>query len=210
MKELVSIIMPNYNSASFIEESIASVLSQTYENWELILVDDYSTDGSVKIIKSLIADDKRVKLIKLAENSGPAIARNRAIEEAKGRYIAFLDSDDMWLPQKLEKQIQLLGKHNLVLTYSAYHTIDENSKYINTREVPAVITYEDFILDREKVIKQLRGAGISVNESFYEFKRSKQDILDFNKSSGSWFKYAYERHYAFGIGFFPGSNIKII
>jgi glycosyltransferase involved in cell wall biosynthesis len=124
--ELVSIISPCYNSSKFISHAIESVLEQTYKNWELIIVDDGSTDNSIEIIKKYEHMDKRIKLIEFGKNSGPALARNRAINEAKGRYIAFLDSDDIWLPQKLEKQIAFMIENNIALTYSSYYLIDKN------------------------------------------------------------------------------------
>ena len=96
MSELVSIITPSYNSAAYIAEMIESILAQTYTNWELLITDDCSTDDSVKIIESYAAKDSRIKLFRLASNSGAGIARNKSIEEARGRYIAFCDSDDLW------------------------------------------------------------------------------------------------------------------
>ena len=141
----ISIITPSYNSIKFIEETILSVLAQTYQDWEMIIVNDVSTDGSEKFIEEYVKKDSRIKLIKLSKNSGAAKARNRAIEEATGRYIAFLDSDDTWLPNKLEKQVTLMQEYNLALTYSAYHTMDETSKYINTRKVKDEITYKDML-----------------------------------------------------------------
>jgi glycosyltransferase involved in cell wall biosynthesis len=146
MNELVSIIMPNYNSARFVEETIVSVFAQTYENWELILVDDCSSDDSITIIESLMAEDKRIKLIKLAENSGPAIARNRGIEEAKGRYIAFLDSDDTWHPEKLSKQISFMQEHDIALCYTGYYRIEEQSgKIIDQINVPQKVDYNELL-----------------------------------------------------------------
>ena len=142
---LVSIIMPVYNCEAYIEEALESVRQQTYRNWELIIVDDKSTDKSLVMVKNFVHQDKRIKLINLDNNMGPTSARNRAIKEAKGKYIAFLDSDDMWLPHKLQTQLSFLNDNSLVLTYSAYETIDANSKYINTRNVPEVITYEDML-----------------------------------------------------------------
>ena len=100
---IVSVIMPSYNAERFINESIESILRQTYGEWELIIVDDKSTDNTARVIESYIQKDKRIKCILLEENSGPAVARNRAIKEARGHYIAFLDADDLWMPQKLEK-----------------------------------------------------------------------------------------------------------
>jgi len=141
----VSIITPSYNSEKYIAETIQSALDQTYQEWEMIIVDDVSTDNSLQIIEKYAKKDRRIKLIRLKQNMGPASARNRAIEEAKGRYIAFLDSDDTWFPQKLKKQLAFMKKYNLVLTYSAYETMDETSKYINTRNIQEVITYKDML-----------------------------------------------------------------
>ena len=149
MQELVSIIMPNYNSAQFIAESIRSVLAQTYKNWDLILVDDHSTDDSVKVIEALVADDKRIKLIKLSKNSGPAVARNMAIEEAKGRYIAFLDSDDLWLPNKLEKQIEFMEIENILFSYGSYILIDDNGNSQGIFKAKNKVSYEDMLKTSE-------------------------------------------------------------
>ena len=95
MEDLISIIMPSYNTGEFIAESVQSVVKQTYENWELIIVDDCSTDNTDQVLQPYLAD-KRIRYLKNDKNFGAAISRNRAIKEAKGRYIAFLDSDDLW------------------------------------------------------------------------------------------------------------------
>ncbi len=146
MKELVSIIMPNYNSGRFIENSLASILAQTYENWELILVDDCSTDDSIKIVETLIANDRRIKLINLTKNSGPSVARNCAIEEANGRYIAFLDSDDLWHSDKLLKQISFMKEHNAALSFTGYYHIDEKSgTVIDQMYIPDKINYSGLL-----------------------------------------------------------------
>ena len=144
-EHLVSIIMPLHNSEKFVAEAIESVLAQTYHHWELIVVDDRSSDSSPSIVESYACKDSRIRFIHLDINVGPAKARNRAIKEAKGKYIAFLDSDDVWMPVKLEEQISFLKKHDLVLTYSAYETMDENSVYINTRYSLPSISYEDML-----------------------------------------------------------------
>lgn len=126
MNELVSIIMPSYNTAKFISETITSVLAQTYTNWELIIVDDCSTDDTDAVVRPYLADD-RIRYIKNEKNSGAAVSRNRALREAKGKWIAFLDSDDLWLPEKLEKQIAFMEKNNCRFSYTNYIEIDENS-----------------------------------------------------------------------------------
>jgi teichuronic acid biosynthesis glycosyltransferase TuaG len=125
---LVSIITPSYNSKNFIKETINSVISQTYEDWEMIIVDDCSKDDSVKFIQELIKDEKRIKLIKLDENIGAAMARNKALEMAQGRYIAFLDSDDIWLPQKLDIQLNFMKENNYAFTFTSYIPFSEDGK----------------------------------------------------------------------------------
>lgn len=104
---LVSIVMPSYNTAKYITETVESVLRQTYPFWELIIVDDCSTDETDKLVKPYLAD-ARVRYLKNNHNSGAAVSRNHALREAKGKWIAFLDSDDIWLPEKLEKQIEFI------------------------------------------------------------------------------------------------------
>ncbi|OIJ21754.1 glycosyl transferase [Anaerobacillus alkalidiazotrophicus] len=123
---LVSVITPTYNSAKFIGETIESVLAQTYTNWEMVIVDDCSSDETVRIVKEYVAGDNRIKLIQLKENSGPAIARNTAIEHACGRYLAFLDSDDQWLPHKLERQLQFMQEHEIAFSFTDYMNMNED------------------------------------------------------------------------------------
>lgn len=123
---LVSIIMPSYNTASFIGESIESVLSQTYENWELIIVDDFSKDNTDAIVK--MYDDKRIRYYKQKKNVGAACCRNFALSVANGEWAAFLDSDDLWDPKKLEKQIMFMIKNNYKFSCTARDEINENSE----------------------------------------------------------------------------------
>ncbi len=125
MQDLVSIIMPSYNTAKYICESIESVLSQTYKNWEIIIVDDCSTDDTDSIVAHYLSD-KRINYMKNEKNSGAAVSRNRALREAKGRWIAFLDSDDLWMPDKLEKQINFMEKNWYSFSYTNYEEIDVN------------------------------------------------------------------------------------
>ncbi|PLS04332.1 glycosyltransferase family 2 protein [Neobacillus cucumis] len=123
---LVSIITPVYKAEKFIAETIKSVQQQTYENWEMILVNDVSPDNSVKIINTFAEADSRIRLVNLEENSGAAVARNTAIKFSKGKYIAFLDSDDLWHPDKLMKQIRFMEKGNLPFSFTAYEIMEEN------------------------------------------------------------------------------------
>ena len=127
MAELVSIIMPSYNTAKYIAETVQSVLAQTYQNWELIIVDDCSTDDTDEVVKPFLRDS-RIRYLKNEKNSGAAVSRNRALREAKGKWIAFLDSDDLWMPEKLEKQIAFMKENGYHFSYTDYMEIDEASR----------------------------------------------------------------------------------
>lgn len=123
MAGLVSIIMPSYNTAEYIAESIQSVLEQSYTDWELIVVDDCSTDDADEVIKPYLTDC-RIKYYKNEQNSGAAVSRNHALREAKGKWIAFLDSDDLWMPDKLEKQIRYMEMNGYHFSYTNYSEIN--------------------------------------------------------------------------------------
>lgn len=123
---LVSIITPSYNCVKYIGETIESILAQTYQNWELLITDDCSTDNSCDIIEKYARFDQRIKLFKLKKNSGAGIARNNSILEAKGRFIAFCDSDDRWYPDKLEKQLKFMKNTDCSMSYSSYLTCEED------------------------------------------------------------------------------------
>lgn len=136
---LVSIIMPSWNTAKWIGESIESVINQTYSNWELIIVDDCSTDNTEEIVK--VYKDDRIKFFKNEMNSGAALTRNRAIREAQGEWIAFLDSDDLWAPEKLEKMIMFAKENDYTFVYHGYEKIDEASRPLNIYVTgPKVVT----------------------------------------------------------------------
>jgi teichuronic acid biosynthesis glycosyltransferase TuaG len=142
MSELVSIITPTYNSAKYISEAIQSVQKQTYRNWEMIIVDDCSSDNTIAIVEQFMEDDHRIHLLKLNKNSGAGVARNSAITEAKGKYISFLDSDDLWKPEKLSKQIEFMKANNIPFTFSFYDCINEDGKSLNIRvEAPKKLSY---------------------------------------------------------------------
>ena len=125
MSELISIITPLYNSENFIQDMIKSVQGQTYRNWEMIVIDDGSQDNGPNIVRKISKEDERIKLIIQKKHSGPSKVRNIAIELAKGRYLAFLDSDDMWHEEKLEKQIRFMQSNEYAFTYTGYEKINE-------------------------------------------------------------------------------------
>lgn len=145
MSPIISIITPAYNAEKTINETIQSVLNQTYNNWELLIIDDCSTDKTKEIIHNYTSVDKRIKYFKTDKPSGgPSIPRNIGIKNSNGRYIAFLDSDDIWLPNKLEEQLNFLLSHNYKFVYSNYEKISyegkRNNRFIIVRNVS---TYND-------------------------------------------------------------------
>ncbi len=161
VEPLVSIITPIFNSEKYLPLTINSVKKQTITNWELILIDDNSSDNSYKIAEEFAREDNRIKLIRNKQNLGPAITRNIGIKEAKGRYIAFLDSDDEWLPKKLEKQIKFLNSQDLAFTYSAYYIVEEgNESFVKIFFPDEEVTYE----------KALKGNPIGCSTAIYDTK----------------------------------------
>ncbi len=161
---MVSIIMPTYQSSDYISETIDTVINQTYPNWELLITDDASEDNTVEIIKKYSEKDARINLVSLYKNQGAAVARNNSLSRVKGRYVAFLDSDDLWLPDKLEKQLNFMKSKSSVFSFTCYETVDQDG---NIKEVVDMLSksrvgYDDMlkkkatmgcstvIIDREK------------------------------------------------------------
>ncbi len=136
----VSIITPLYNSEKFIGETIESVARQTHQNWEHLIIDDCSTDASYAIAKRYAEVDPRVKLFRNAVNSGVSESRNLGLQSAEGEFIAFIDSDDLWEPHKLEVQLNMLHDENGSLAYSSYLRVNEQGKVLNRVEVPSRVT----------------------------------------------------------------------
>lgn len=146
MNELVSIITPSYNSARFIETTIESILVQSYVHWELLITDDCSTDDSVAIISKYVTKDDRIKLFVQKTNQGAAAARNNSLEHVTGKYIAFLDSDDAWKPNKLERQIRFMQEKGYAFSFSHYELMDENGKLLGkVIKTPISVTYQEYL-----------------------------------------------------------------
>ncbi|HEY8402643.1 MAG TPA: glycosyltransferase family 2 protein [Cytophagaceae bacterium] len=140
---LVSVIIPVYNAAKFLDRTLQSIFSQTYKNVEIVLVDDCSRDNSSEIIDNYIPGHPEIVYHRLDKNMGAAVARNKALELARGRYVAFLDSDDEWLPEKLEKQLALMREKNVAFTYTAIEMIDEEGFVIKgKRKVRETVDYK--------------------------------------------------------------------
>lgn len=141
VKGLVSVIMPNYNTAEFLPAAIESVLNQTYTNWELIIADDCSTDESLKVIQSYSDGNDKIKLFKNEKNYGAAHMRNLALREAKGEWIAFLDSDDLWSENKLEKQVAFMEENGYDFSYTEYGRTNEKNELLGEKITgPKVVT----------------------------------------------------------------------
>lgn len=142
----VSVITAAYDTEAFIAETIASVQAQTRGDWEMLVADDASSDRTAAIVEAAAAKDPRIRLIRLNRNSGVAHARNVALAAAQGRFIAFLDSDDLWLPQKLERQVAFMQEQNAAVSYTAYRRIDETGRRLGRLiSAPLQLQYRDLL-----------------------------------------------------------------
>lgn len=194
-KNLVSIIVPVYNAEKFLEDTIQTVLNQTYTNWEMICINDCSKDNSVNIIEKYMKLDKRIKLIKLEKNSGVSIARNTGVKASNGKYIAFLDADDLWEKEKLEKQVKFMEEGEYEFSFTGYEFADENGIPNGKKvKIPQKINYKQALknttiwtstvmLDVEKLGKEIMQMPV--------FKRG--------EDTATWWKILRKIEYAYGI-----------
>ncbi|MEO1096496.1 MAG: glycosyltransferase family 2 protein [Bacteroidota bacterium] len=144
--DLVSVITPTYNSEKYIGETIKSVIAQTYPNWELIITDDASSDNTLTIVSEYARLESRIHFYQFDKNRGPAEARNNSILKSRGRYVAFIDSDDLWEPKKLAEQIDLFKKEPLCpLVYTGYNIINGHARFVKYQKVPPKATYNDIL-----------------------------------------------------------------
>lgn len=139
---LISIVMPVHNSEKYLTDTISSIQDQTYDNWELLVVDDCSVDNSHKILRNYAYTDSRIKVLRLEKNSGPAQARNKGIENCSGKYLTFIDSDDLWRRDKLEKELRFITENDYLFVYTAYDLIQEDGR--KTRRIVPVSTKIDY------------------------------------------------------------------
>ncbi len=193
MQKLVSIITPSYNSSSFILQTIQSVVDQTYSNFELIIVDDCSADNTSEIIKKHQKEDSRIHFIQLEENSGPAIARNKGIEKATGSYMTFLDADDIWKSDFIEKSIQTIDRTGVPFVFSSYERRDEDlNPLLDDFIVPNKVTYKDI----------LKSNSISCLTAFLDIEqlgKKYMPLIRKRQDMGLWLRYLKEIDYAYGI-----------
>ena len=197
MKEMVSIIVPVYRAEPYIAETIEMVKRQTYKNWELILVDDCSPDNSAQVIEREIAqaaEDTRIRLIRKEKNEGAASARNTGIDAAKGRYIAFLDADDIWMPDKLEKELAFMEDKQVAFAFTAYEFGDENAKGTGKIvNVPERLTYRKALS---------RTIIFTTTVIFDTAKISKEQIhmpLVASEDTATWWKVLRQGYVAYGL-----------
>lgn len=197
-EHLISIIMPSYNTASFIAEAIQSVLNQTYANFELIIVDDGSNDTSKEVVANF--SDKRIVFIPLKDNCGPQYVRNLALSQAKGDYIAFLDSDDIWEKDKLQNQIEIMSCNNVALSYTPYSIINENGQKTGEFFPRKKLSYRDLLLS----------CDIGNSTAIYDAKiLGKIESGSIRHDYELWLKILKQGHIAQCIGEKPLASIRI-
>lgn len=192
VNELVSIIIPVYNAEKYIKETIETIKNQTYTKWEAIFVDDCSKDNSVKIINEQLSTN--IKLICLKKHSGTAIARNEGIKVAKGRFLSFLDADDLWDSKKIEKQLEFMKNNNYSFTYTAYKYINEN----NTKQSKKINVQEK--LEYKEALKNTRILSISVMIDLENIKKDDCYMVNvMNEDIATWWKILKKGHVAYGL-----------
>jgi glycosyltransferase involved in cell wall biosynthesis len=189
---LVSVVTPSYNSEEYLSGAIDSVLLQSYSNWEMIVVDDCSSDCSGELVREYAMKDSRIKLITLDINSGAAVARNAAIKAAQGRYIAFLDSDDRWLPCKLEKQLSFMQKHGVAFSYTAYEKLDCTGSVVGNVNIPPKVSYKDLLKVCSIGCLTAMYDTEKIGKIYMPLIRKRQDL-------GLWLRILKSTPYAYGL-----------
>lgn len=211
---LVSVIMPTWNSKRFVGESIESILSQKYKNLELIITDDASTDGTPELLKEYAAKDNRIKLILNTQNRGAGYSRNCSIEATQGQYIAFCDSDDRWMPEKIEQQVRFMQKKKVALCFSPYYTCDSHNHYLGYVTAPRRISLFGLMCDNKIGFLTAMYDVSLVGKNFMPEQRKRQDhallLLILKKCH-----YAYSiqeplAHYRIHAGNMSGSKIGLL
>ena len=222
---LVSVVIPTYNSEKTISRALESVLSQTYHDWEIVVVDDCSTDGTVDLVLKYTKQDSRITLIKNNKNEGPAVTRNAGIEQCRGRYIAFLDSDDVWYSTKLQVQLKMMIEKKAALSCTNYIRTTEIGKKCGVVNPPAEIRYADLlkqntigcstamydtarigkvyfpnVLKRQDLALWLKilkqiPYAISINESLVTYYVASRGSVSSNKFKAAWYQWIIYRDY---------------
>lgn len=195
-RPVVSIITPVYNVEKFIRETMESVRTQTYEDWELLLVEDGSTDGTPEVIQGYLEEtgENRIRLIRLGENVGAARARNLGVKEARGRYLAYVDADDLWTPEKLEHQLQFMAKKDAAFSFTGYEFADENGKGTGkVVKVPETINYKE----------ALKNTTIFTSTVMFDSERIPKEELEMpvikSEDTALWWKILRSGRVAYGL-----------
>lgn len=193
--ELVSVIIPVFNCEKYITHTLDSLLNQTYKNWEAILVDDCSTDTSAKIINEYEGRDARIKYYRLTKNSGAAVARNYGLMKSEGRFIAYLDSDDIWLPFKLERQVKFMLDNKFAFTCTDYEVIADNGiskkKIVN---MPNSITYHQYL--RNTIIQTVT---VVIDLHYIEKKILEMPNIRRRQDAATWLKILSSGYKCYGL-----------
>lgn len=192
VQDLISIVIPVYNSEKYLKATINTIKNQTISNWEIIFVNDCSTDNSVSIIEEVVCDN--ITLINLEKNSGPAIARNEGVKRAKGRYLCFQDADDEWDKEKLEKQLKFMKEKNCAFSFTGYQFMDEsgnrNGKTVN---IPLKLSYK----------QALKNTTISTITVMFDMEKLSKEDIEMpnikNEDSATWWKILRKGYTAYGI-----------
>jgi len=199
--EKVSIIIPYFNKKNYVHLTLNSVLKQTYKNFEILIIYDSPSKKDLNLVKELKKKDKRIKLIVNKKNIGPGYSRNKGLDKAKGIYIAFLDSDDLWKKEKLKNQISFMKKNNINFSYTSYDQIDSNGNKIKTVTAPKYQTYENLLRDckigtstviiKKKILKKkFRFSILKTKEDLLLWLQlsKKYDLIGYNKVLSKWRK----------------------
>jgi teichuronic acid biosynthesis glycosyltransferase TuaG len=193
MNELVSIVTPVYNSESYLKETFESIKKQTYSNWEWLLIDDCSQDNSRDLMKELALRDQRIKTFYLQENAGPAVARNIGISNAQGKYLTFIDSDDLWFEDFIEKSVCTITKTHIPFVFSSYQRKNEDLS----------ISFKDFIVPNQVSYTDiLKTNSISCLTAFIDIEvlgKLKMPEVRKRQDMGLWLKYLKKIPFAYGI-----------
>lgn len=175
MSTTVSIITPTYNSADFISETIEAIQAQTFQDWELLITDDCSTDGTREIVQEYVDNDPRIKLYTLERNSGAGAARNNSLGHARGRYIAFCDSDDRWTPDKLERQVAFMKDKDCAVSYTSYYTCNEEGERTGVVRCRRKETYSSLKRDDKMGCLTVIYDSVKVGKVPFPLLRKRQD-----------------------------------
>ncbi len=191
---MISIVIPVYNAAGFIKETILSVKNQTHTDWELLLVDDCSTDGSVTLMEEEAAHDPRIRVIRQPQNMGAAAARNRGVAEAKGRYLAYLDADDLWREERLALCLAFIEEKKVAFVFSGYEFADENGRGLGKIvHVPESLTYA----------QALKNTTIFTSTVLFDLEKISKDLVSMprikSEDTATWWRILRNGYVAYGL-----------